>query len=103
MQTDENVRVFAFSLNCQIQNPRCILDSPNGVDVQMASAYRLFREAHVIATKDGGKPDIVAIPPGSVIIVPESPAQAGLMPVQWKSITVKMFAEDLEHRAEPLD
>jgi len=77
--------------------------SPSGVVFKMASAYRLFREARVIATKDGAKPDIVTIPEGSTIIVPELPTPTGLVPVQWQSMTVKMFAEDLKHRAERLD
>ena len=69
----------------------------------MASTYPLVREAHVVVTKDGGKPHILAIPEGSIITVHEPPKEAGLMPVTWDAMTVKMFAEDLEHRAEPLD
>jgi hypothetical protein len=69
----------------------------------MASTYRLFRETHVVVTKDGGKPNILAIPEGSIITVQEPPAEAGLFPVKWEALTVKMFAEDLEYRAEPLD
>jgi len=30
----------------------------------MASTYRLIREAHVVVTQDGGKPDILTIPEG---------------------------------------
>ena len=65
----------------------------------MASTYRLFREAHVVVTKDG-KTDILTIPEGSIITVHDPPPDTGLMPVKWDTLTVKMFAEDLECRAE---
>ena len=64
----------------------------------MASTYRLFREAHVVVP--AGKPLILTMPEGSIITVHQPAADSGLIPVQWGSRTVKMFAEDLECRAE---
>jgi len=69
----------------------------------MASTYRLVREAHVVVTKDGGKPNVITIPEGSILIVQEPLPVTGLVPVKWETLTVKMFAEDLERRAGPLD
>jgi hypothetical protein len=60
-------------------------------------------EAHVVAAKDGDKPSILTIPEGSILTVHEPLPATGLVPIKWESLTVKMFAEDLEHRAEPLD
>ena len=75
----------------------------NRSSFSMASTYRLVREAHVVVTKDGGKPDILTIPEGSILTVHEPLPVTGLVPVKWEALTVKMFAEDLGHRAEPLD
>jgi len=69
----------------------------------MASTYRLIREAHVVVAKDGGKPGIMTIPEGSILTVHEPLPATGLVPLKWETLTVKMFAEDLTHRAEPLD
>ena len=59
----------------------------------MASTYRLVRDAHVVVTKDGGKPDILTIPEGSILTVHE-PLVTGLVPIKWETLIVKMFAED---------
>jgi len=69
----------------------------------MASTYPLVREAHVVVTKDAGKPDILMIPEGSILTVQAPLPVTGLVPVKWETLIVKMFAEDLDHRAEPLD
>ena len=56
-----------------------------------------------MVTQDG-KPDILTIPEGSIITVQEPPSKdTGMVPVKWESMTVKMFAVDLERRAEALD
>jgi hypothetical protein len=66
----------------------------------MPNTYRLLKETSVVVTKDG-KPDIITIPEGGVITVHEAPlVEAGLVPVEWESQTVKMFAVDLERRAK---
>ena len=66
----------------------------------MPSTYRLLRETSVVVTKDG-KADLLTIPEGSILSVHEPPSkETGLVPVEWKSVTVRMFAVDLERRAE---
>lgn len=72
-----------------------------GKNYLMPTTYRIVKETHVVLTKDG-KPDLIAIPEGSIITVeePHSTQQTELVPVQFGSVTVKMFAVDLERRAE---
>jgi hypothetical protein len=68
----------------------------------MSSTYRLSKETCVVISMNG-KPEVVVIPEGSVITANEPPPQHKLLvPVQFGSITVEMFAVDLEYRAELL-
>jgi len=66
----------------------------------MPTTYRLLKDTHVVVTRDGDAPEIVTLPEGSIITLPEPPSQDPMVPVQFGSITVKMFAADLEWRAE---
>lgn len=66
----------------------------------LSSTYRLLRETTAVVTQNG-RPSLFTIPAGSVITVQEAPSQeTGLVPIQWERRTVKMFAADLERRAE---
>ena len=74
--------------------------SPGSSDAGMASTYRLVRETSVVVTTDG-QPEILTIPAGSIIAVHEPPSrETGLVAVNWESMKVRMFAVDLERRAE---
>ena len=68
---------------------------------QMATTYRIVKETHVVVRQDG-KPDLIVIPEGSIITAeePHPTQQTELVPVQFGSLTVKMFAIDLARRAE---
>ena len=62
----------------------------------MSRAYRLVRETRVVVAKDG-VPEFLIIPENSVVTI-QGPSLKGtpLLPAKFGSITVAMFAADLE-------
>jgi len=62
----------------------------------MSSSYRLVRETRVVVAKDG-VPEFLLIPENSVVTIQGPPLKdTPLLPVKFGSITVAMFAADLE-------
>ena len=62
----------------------------------MSNSYRLVRETRVVVAKDG-VPEFLLIPENSVITIQGPPTEGTpLLPVKFGSITVAIFATDLE-------
>ena len=66
----------------------------------MVRRYRIHKDTSVVVTKNR-KTRLITISEGSIITVRETRSIGnGLVSVEWDHKTVKMFAADLERRAE---